>query len=673
MRKASSTARRGAPKPASKGLFGARVLVVGLTPWGATAARDLVEVGVGAIHALTDAQAGGEPAPLGVSGGALSVRPGEALSGAPGHWDLVMACAPADDLVTLSAVARFAHARRITSMTGNLEGARSVIGPVVSPGRSACWECARRRRLAHADKPRVAHALHEALSKERPTPRERAYPEAVMRALGHEMAAEAVDVLMGQTSSLVGRVAIRSVVDGGASLHAVLPMPVCEVCGGASVMSFEAPRVRLDGAESPSELRRMLEGVVDEETGIVGKLVVASQDSPHGVDLPVTAHATLGAYSRCALHDHARDPDDGSGKGLSHVQALIGAVGEAVERYSASFAGARTIVRATARELTGAVVAPSSLALYSEAQRAEAGFPFARVDRGTMMDWALGRWLDTGEPVRVPALVAYYDYPAAPEEQFCQVTSNGLAAGATVEDASLAALLELVERDAYTITWIARLPATRVLLDESVGAGAREVARRLAGESGGRVVVYSLDVGLGVPTMMCVVFGDGARWPGASIAISSHLRPRLAIEKAILEQAQAGYYHRRLLEEGRAIPRAASDVHTLVDHALYYFPKERARAFDFLDRGGELAARDLEEPLDASLGELGRRVSSAGLRAVIVDVTSPDLRPTPFRVVRALGPNFQQIHFGHRLARLGNPRLLARMTREPNPDPHPLD
>jgi ribosomal protein S12 methylthiotransferase accessory factor len=41
-------------------------------------------------------------------------------------------------------------------------------------------------------------------------------------------------------------------------------------------------------------------------------------------------------------------------------------------------------------------------------------------------------------------------------------------------------------------------------------------------------------------------------------------------------------------------------------------------------------------------------------------------------VARALGAGFQQIHFGHRLARLGNPRLLAMTTRGINPDPHPM-
>lgn len=185
--------------------------------------------------------------------------------------------------------------------------------------------------------------------------------------------------------------------------------------------------------------------------------------------------------------------------------------------------------------------------------------------------------------------------------------------------------------------------------------------------------LYLLDAGLHVPVVMCVVLGDGVRWPGATVALAAHQSPRAAIEKAILEQGQGGPYYRRLLEEGKSvIPACPFDVHTLEDHALYYFPVQRAAAFAFLDAGGMVPAAALEEPADLSLEALASCLRAAGMRVAVADLTSKDLAGTPFRVARALGPDFQQIHFGHRLARLGNPRLCA-LAPVPNPDPHPLD
>jgi ribosomal protein S12 methylthiotransferase accessory factor len=351
---------------------------------------------------------------------------------------------------------------------------------------------------------------------------------------------------------------------------------------------------------------------------------------------------------------------------------MVSAVGEAVERYSASRFHRRALLRAPVAQMKGDFLAPADLCPYADHQLADPEFPFALLSPSTPIDWTRGFWLDTRAEVFVPALPTYFNYHSAPEEHFCEVNSNGLAAGPTLDAAALSAALELCERDAFMISWLARLPGKRVLLDASVSADAREAARQLE-EHGLRVELYLLDVGLGIPAIACVGYGDGERWPGAAISLAAHLDPRTAIAKAVFEQGHLGPYLCRLLAEGkRAIPERAEDVRTLDDHALYYVPKHRVPAFAFLGAGGTIAAADLPAPEGPSIDVLCRRLAAAGLRVAIVDVTSPDLAGTPIRVARALGKGFQQIHFGHRLARLGNPRLLAMAPHGINPDPHPM-
>ncbi len=685
----------------------ARVLVVGLEPWGAVAAADLAAAGVGAIHLLDDrevddddlaavrllggADRGAARGPAvarairrasvgaersAVTSGALVAAAGGPLVLEDTRWDLVLACVPGDDLFVLQSVARFAQAAARIALSAHLDGLDAVLGPAVVPGRTACWNCARVRRLAAGKRRRHDEALHAALLAARAPRRARTTLGPMPAALGHALALAALDVLDDpRAATVVGRVLIENLITLEASLHAVLPLPECDVCGGArEVPGQGAPAVRLDAARNPSELRRLLAGVVDARTGIVTNVVMGCQDSEHAVEAPIMATAILGAYGGCALHDHAGGPGDGSGKGLTHVQAMISAVGEAVERYAAAHVDRRRIVRAPASALPGDVLAPSRLSLYAGGQYAEPGFPFARLAPDQAIDWTPGTWIDTGAKVLLPALPTYYDYPVPREELFCQVSSNGLAAGPTFADAALHAALELVERDAFTLTWLARLPATRIVMDDATAPAIRDVARQLAC-AGGELRLYLLDAGLHVPVVMCVVFGDGERWPGATVALAAHLSPRAAIAKAILEQGQGGPYYRRLLEEGKSvIPARPDDVHTLEDHALYYFPRERGAAFAFLDAGGVVAASALAEPAEASLGALAAILGASGMRIAVADLTSPDLLATPFRVARALGPDFQQIHFGHRLARLGNPRLAALAAlRGLNPDPHPLD
>lgn len=682
----------------------ARVLVVGLEPWGAIAAAELAAAGVGALRLLDDREVA--PDDLGPFAEAdLGKGRGEALAAAlsrlaPGcavtsgtlraaadqplaeddtAWDLVLACVAGDDLLVLQSVARFAHAAGVMSVSAHLDGLDAMIGPVVVPGKTACWNCCRLRRLATSRHDEADHALQASLLAERPPRRARTYLAPTPALLGHALALAATGLLVDPgAAALEGRLLVQSLIDLEVTFHAVLPMPWCPVCGGASAALRggpvpPVPRVRLDPADGTVELRRRLAGVVDERTGIVQKLALDALSPALAPEAPITATAVLSPYTDGEYRAHrCGEPKVGAGKGVTPADALIRAVGEAVERYSAGRFRTEDHLRASVAEMKADFIAPERLCLYAEEQYARPDFPFARLDPGTPIPWVLGQWLDTREPVYVPAHPTYFNYPCRPEEYFCDVTSNGLAAGPTLDEAVMGAALELLERDAFMISWLARLPGKRLVLDGSLDPYAREVARQLA-ERGARLELYLVDAGVAVPTVVCIGYGDGKRWPGATASIAAHLSPRTAIRKAILEQGHIGPYLLRLMTgEETVVPERPEDVHSLEDHALYYIPPSRAGALDVLGAGGEVDVADLEEPAEISLSAIVERVGAAGLRMAMVDVTSPDLATTPFRVARVLGPDFQQIHFGHDNVRLGNPRLRAMAPQGFNPEPHPM-
>ncbi|XXX73798.1 TOMM precursor leader peptide-binding protein [Sorangium sp. So ce134] len=702
---ASSPEGTAPPAPAARdSLARSRVLVVGLEPWGAIAATELACAGVGALHVLDDREVAADDlgpfaqADLGkdralslalalsriapgcaVTAGALRVAPDRQLIQEDTGWDLLLACVSGDDLLVLQSVARFAHASSTLSLSAHLDGLEAVIGPAVVPGETACWNCCRLRRLATSDRPEADGALQASLLAERPGRRARTYLAPTPALLGHAVALAALDLLAERGASrLAGHFMVQNLVDLEASSHAVLRMPWCAVCGGAADAlragrARKGSSARLRDARDPAALRRMLAGVVDPRAGIVQHLRLGAMSPALAPETPIIATALLSKYTDGSAHAHCCDePQVGTGKGTTAVDALIRATGEAIERYSAGLFDKQELLRCSVAEMKGDFIAPEQLCLYAEAQYASPGFPYARLDPATPIEWVVGRWLDTREPVYVPALPTYYDYCTGPDAYFCQVTSNGLAAGPTLEGASMGAALELIERDAFMISWLARRPGRRILPDDSVAPEVHEVARQLE-ERGARIELYLLDAGVAVPVVMCVGYGDGKRWPGAVVSISAHLSPAAAIRKAVLEQGQiVNYVFRLMTGEELAIPERPEDVRALEDHAIYYVPQSRAEAFAFLREGGTVTAAELEEPEEVTLSELARRVQAAGLRVAIVDVTSPDLMATPFRVARALGPDFQQIHFGHELARLGNPRLRSMAPRGINPDPHPM-
>ena len=142
----------------------------------------------------------------------------------------------------------------------------------------------------------------------------------------------------------------------------------------------------------------------------------------------------------------------GYGKGLKQSDALASAVGEAVERWAAARVDGEKLVRASfrklRRELRNEAFDPRWLCLYSEEQYHLPHFPYRPFDENQPLHWIAGRWLDTGEPVYLPAFATYLTDEFVPEA-LCQTTSNGLAAGSSVEDAEQRASFELYERDAF--------------------------------------------------------------------------------------------------------------------------------------------------------------------------------------------------------------------------------
>ena len=129
-----------------------------------------------------------------------------------------------------------------------------------------------------------------------------------------------------------------------------------------------------------------------------------------------------------------------------------------------------------------------------------------------------------------------------------------------------------------------------------------------------------------------------------------------------------------------------SDILTFEDHIRYYADERRAEAASFLVASPE--TRGIREiptlggvTFDERRAELVARFERAGTRVYAVDVTSPDVRTTGLRVVKAIAPGLCALDVVHTARFLGAARLLSEMdtlTRPPatvedlNPFPHPF-
>jgi ribosomal protein S12 methylthiotransferase accessory factor len=537
----------------------------------------------------------------------------------------------------------------IPSLYVHIRTHEALIGPLTLANRAGCWRCAFER---------ISAALGTSEPVTDPSISKKLTPILIREI-------EAINTDGLEQSSLIDHVLAVDLSTLDESLHKIIPLARCEVCGGAAAFPLIAhDHVHLSSEDSPEIVLGALAGWVDRRTGVISNLFIEPPDDPR-VSLPIIA---------TAAPPHVMEKDGslhrlpiGWGKGLTISGAVLSAVGEAIERYSASIVDPEKIVWKRPDELVGDVLDPHDLGSYSEEQYDRDDFPYVRFDKSIPHPWVLGSWLNNRKPVWLPALFVFLSIELHREQLIAQGTSNGLAASTDKDDAALRAILELVERDAFMSTWLTASPAQRIQLDDTLDPLLRTVLEGIEA-LGATVEVYKLLTSRIGTTVLCLALGDGEQYPGVTFGLGCDLDPRTALRQAVLELGQTGPYLRRMMRSG--VLTAAEDpsgVRQMLDHASYYFPKERATAFDRLRSDTTtVLLEDLKSVAERSLEDCAAALDEAGVRVAVVDVTSADVATGPFSVMRAVSPDLQPIWYGYGLERI-NKLKVARDVPPINP------
>jgi ribosomal protein S12 methylthiotransferase accessory factor len=307
-----------------------------------------------------------------------------------------------------------------------------------------------------------------------------------------------------------------------------------------------------------------------------------------------------------------------AGKGRSHEQARMSAISEAIERRSGEYTGDEPRVRATLAELADEAFGPEQLHAFSWRQYAErARLNAAARDRSqrvpeplpssVAIDWTPAWSLARRTRRLVPLSYCFAGTPPAAGAAYCPPNGNGVAAGSTLEEAILQALLELIERDAVALWWYNALARPRFELERVRDAYVEALLAQYR-RDGADVWALDLTHDLGVPVCAAVRHD---RAGGFSLGFGCHLEPELAVQRAVTELNQLG--DGRHPVSGKALLETAG----LPDRRFLFPAEGRAAGLD------EHASFDGPD-LAADITECLRRLESRGLEAFVVDKTRPD-------------------------------------------------
>jgi ribosomal protein S12 methylthiotransferase accessory factor len=357
----------------------------------------------------------------------------------------------------------------------------------------------------------------------------------------------------------------------------------------------------------------------------------------------------------------------GCGLGLTRQRAAEAALGEALERYCASVYDHELLRHAAYEDLDEAAILPSSFALFSDRQYSAFQAAWARGGREwcyepfterTRTAWVPGYSLTRARTRLAPAAFVYLPYWYERDEPYVADSfSTGLACARSRDAATLAALCEVVERDALCILWYNALTPRRIALDG--GDELEELYRSRFARPGRQLVLLDATSDIAIPTVVAVLIDERG---GSAVGAAAHPLAFEAARKALSEAAQARITAKRELVVGSARRYAPDfrDVVAFADHLRAYTAPGMRRHLQFLlraDRTIRLAdlpgASAPADPLRHCL----RLLEAGGWEPLAFDLTSLDVRQAGYRVVRVVIPGLVPLTARHEAPCWGGRRL----------------
>lgn len=542
-----------------------------------------------------------------------------------------------------------------TWMLAKLSGSILWLGPVFVPGDTGCWQCLRYRLRLNR---RVHRFLFRRTGEVVQLP---PISAPVLEKLAASLLVNEIIHWQTGSSSLIGNLRTFDTVYQKHDDHNLVRRPHCSACGSienwkpvqGSMWHDEHQIVNRDGGirgEEPEVVLARLSKHISPILGIVTHLrsIPTGNQRIHVYGAGHNYGATGGTLK--VLTKTIRNAS--SGKGLSEAQAQASALCEAIERYSTIFQGYEDFEVGSFDNLRGKALNPTGLMQFSAQQylsrkqlnvNADA-FDWIpeRFEESEAIWWSPVKDIYGGEERLLPTAYLYFHSEHLKDFRgmaMCLPDSNGVAAGSTYSDATLQAILELVERDAIALWWYprVRLPGVDLLsFSSSFLTDSIEHHRSMGRE----LWVLDATSDLGIPSFVGISRRLAAQ-EQIVLGFGAHIDATIAVQRAVAETNQllAGIdAHLNAGEKYSTSTTEWLESATVAKHSYLLPANDRqSTVTSFTYPNVSTIAASLEHCVDLLLAK--------GLRTYLLDLTRPDI---DLKVVRAICPGLR--HFWRRLA-----------------------
>ena len=313
------------------------------------------------------------------------------------------------------------------------------------------------------------------------------------------------------------------------------------------------------------------------------------------------------------------------GKGISKDHAKASAMMEGFERYSAEKQDCDETIIATVDKISdlGNYIDPVSLNLPKD---------FRKDNLNLMqLEWSLAKDIISGEDYYIPTNAIYHPYLHDNQVQsLFKSNTNGLASGNILEEAILHGMLEVIERDAWSIFELTHKNYAQIDLDSIESETVNDIINKFESE-GIKIKLMDFTADVKIPTIAASADDTVTKDAGLlTLGMGSHLDPEVAILRALTEVAQS---------RATQINGAREDtVRADFAREAGYERMKRINKFYFKDEEDKIKLSDIENKSTSSVTKdieivKDELVANDIDKILYVDLTRPELDVSVVRVI----------------------------------------
>ncbi|QGQ96597.1 bacteriocin biosynthesis protein SagD [Paenibacillus psychroresistens] len=535
-----------------------------------------------------------------------------------------------------------------------------VVGPMVHPNIPGCSLCADNRHLRARNNTKVLADFQNEFQESQENLNDTRISHSGIWHVAHLVLAETHRVMEDKRAQTIEHMYLINLKTLKSSLHFFLPDPFCSICGQMTDDSWTAAQISLESSPKISQesyrcrslehLKEvMLKHYLDSRTGLLNAKMQDLTSPFSGVNVNLPLFMT--------------EDEVTGGRSHSYSESELTAILEGLERYCGQFPHSkRTVICDSFNNLKEQALDPVKTGLYTKEQYALPDFPFEPFDPDRPMDWVWGYSFFQECPILVPENLAYYSSNYG--DSFVQEGSNGCAIGGSLEEAIFHGIMEVVERDAFLMTWYAKLPVPRLNPYSSNNLELQLMVERLQAITDYEVYLFNITMENGIPSIWALAKSRNPGKMNLFCTAGAHLDPVRAAKSAIHELAGMMLVRHERFEAG--LDEFAQMLHDpflvqqMEDHLmLYSLPEAEERLQFLLDK--QLPLRTFEEEfkiktnhldLTDDLKDILQVFRNLNLNVIVVDQTSPETLKNGLYCVKVLIPGMLPMTFGHQLTRV---------------------